>query len=327
MSTAVPPLAAVNAAFSVLNLGMHLLAAHDQRVQVAKTENLAVQQAYATMLNDLDTIFDAANLGYMTNEAAADACADVSQWYWQYLNPLIQGPTKGPTVAFPNPNLGASPNSAAVGGIYYEASDGGNCHCAGEKINGVTGCTAGCCIGCAAVDPTLSNAYVGFKTGKAFTMQSAVVIPDPTFWPKTGPQGFQPKTFTFTPPKALNLEEVTVSKTTGVVTVGAPPSGTDTVVQTGKASSTATPDQGGIVPVTQTNETLTGPSQTNGGVTTPTGTGTGQTPTLTSLVSSLGPYGWYIVGAVALLLLILLTRSGASTSQPQVIVLPEGSTQ
>jgi hypothetical protein len=309
----VPPLEAVNAAFSVLNLGMHLLAAHDQRVQVAKAENVAVQQAYATMLNDLQTIFEAANAGYMTAAAAADACMDVHTWYWQYLNPLIQGPTKGPTVAFPNPALGAAPNSAATGGIYYEASDGGSCHCAGEKINGVVGCTAGCCIGCAAVDPTLSNAFVGFASGKAFTMQSAVVIPDPSFWPKTGPQGFQPKTYSYTPPKSLNLEEVTVSKTTGVVTVGAPPSSTDTVVQTGKASSTATPDQGGIVPPSQTNETLTGPSQSN-----PTGgtPGTG----LASLEAALGPnYMYYLIGAALLFLLLLFRRPSQATQTPEII--------
>lgn len=252
MATMANPISALTSAgFDVLNLGMHLLAAHDQRIQVAREENSAVQQAVTTMDADRQTIYKAANEGLITAAAAAAAILDVHTWYWAFLTPLIQGPTKGPTAPFPNPG---APNNNLTGGIYYEATDGAACHCAGEKIGNVVGCTAGCCIGCAAIDPTLSNDYVTFMRG------GGSVIAAPIVANKYGLQTRAPYTLTYVKPKVVTPEELTINKNTGVVTVGAPPSSSDAVIQTGAESTQAAPDQGGV--------TITTPSTTIAGTAT-----------------------------------------------------------
>ena len=215
------------------SLIMGLLAAHDKRVQAAKEENAAVQQAVQALDADLKTIFTAANNGDITPSVAMATCQDVHLWYWAFIQPLQQGSTKGPQQTFPNPG---APNSNAVGGIYYEATDGANCHCGTDK-----NCTAGCCIGCAAIDPTLSNAYAGFKTGKAFTMTVAVIVAN-----KYGLAQRNAYQLTYTPPKVTNPEaEVTLNTKTGIVTVGAAPTTNDAVVATGVVSTSGTSDAGG----------------------------------------------------------------------------------
>jgi hypothetical protein len=215
---------------------MGLLAAHDARVKAAKAENAAVGQAIAAMDADLKTIFTAANAGDISTQVAAQAVMDVHTWYWAFIQPLQQGSTKGPQQTFPNPG---APNSAATGGIYYEATDGTNCHC-GTDAN----CTAGCCIGCAAIDPTLSNAYVLFSKGVAFTMTVAVIVGNT----KYGLSSRAAYNLTYTPPKVTNPEaEVTINKTNGIVTVGAAPSSSDAVIATGVTTVGASSDTGGDV--------------------------------------------------------------------------------
>jgi len=66
-ASAVNPITlAINAGSQVLQIGMKLLAQHDERITIAKEENAAVKQAVATMDNDLQTIFKAANAGEIT---------------------------------------------------------------------------------------------------------------------------------------------------------------------------------------------------------------------------------------------------------------------
>jgi hypothetical protein len=214
-------------------LVMGLLAAHDRRVTAAKEENAAVQQAVVALDSDLATIFDAANKGDITPQVAAAACMDVHNWYWLFIQPLQQGSTKGPQQVFPNPG---APNNADTGGIYYEATDGANCHCGTDK-----NCTAGCCIGCAAIDPCLSNAYKFFSTGKAFTLHVPVIVAN-----KYGLAQRAAYDLKFTPPVHENPEaEVALNTKTGIITVGATPSGTDAVIATGVTTSGAPPDTGG----------------------------------------------------------------------------------
>jgi hypothetical protein len=233
-STSPSPLAlAASLAGTGESLIMGLLAAHDARVRAAKEENTAVQQAVQALDADLKTIFTAANNGDITAAVAMSACYDVHLWYWSFVQPFQQGSTKGPQQTFPNPG---APNSNATGGIYYEATDGGNCHCGTNK-----NCTAGCCIGCGAIDPTLSNAYAGFKTGKAFTMTVATIVAN-----KYGLAQRNAYQLSYKPPKVTNPEaEVTLNTKTGVLTVGAAPATNDAVVATGVVSKSATPDTGG----------------------------------------------------------------------------------
>jgi len=217
---------------------MSLLAAHDARMKLAKEENGALAQALTAFDGDLKTIFDAANKGDITPGVAAQACEDVHNWFWAWIMPFQQGATKGPTQVFPNPG---APNNAAVGGIYYEATDGANCHCDSEGVGAP--CTAACCIGCAAFDPCLSNAYVWFSRGKAFTLAVPVVVANKYGLPQRATYNL-----TFTPPKKENPEaEVTINAKTGVVTVGAPPSSTDAVIASGVVAIGAAPDTGSDV--------------------------------------------------------------------------------
>jgi len=207
------------------------------------------------------------------------------------MNPLIQGPTKGPTKAFPG---AGTPD-------YYAAGSGATCHCSGEKIGNVTGCTAGCCIGCAAVDPTLSAAWHIFANGGG-SFATAVIVAN-----KYGLPSRAPYTLTYKKPAAIHQAELTINTKSGVVTVGAPAGQNDLVVASGGVSTAAAPDQGGVVPVSQLNATENGPSQTN--------------PTGVPALGSLGGTTLYLlIGAVVLVLLVLLRGS----AQPQVIAVPVG---
>lgn len=227
--------AGIGLAVAGVSLVMGLLAAHDARVKAAKEENAALAQAVVAFDADLHTIFDAANKGDIEPGVAANACMDVRNWYWIFIQPLQQGPTKGPTQTFPNPG---APNNAAQGGIYYEATDGAACHCAGQAA-----CTAGCCFGCANLDPCLSNAYIWFSRGKAFTLSVPPVAAD-----KYGLPARAAYTLTFTPPKVEQPEaEVTINKTSGIITVGAPPSASDVVIASGVTAIGAAPDTGADV--------------------------------------------------------------------------------
>jgi len=274
------------------SLVMGLLAAHDKRVQAAKEENAALAQAVTALDADLKTVFTAANNGDITPQVAAQACQDVHNWFWAFVQPLQQGATKGPTQTFPNPG---APNNAAVGGIYYEASDGANCHCGTNAA-----CTASCCVGCAAIDPCLSNAYKWFLAGKAFTLTRPVIVANKYGLPQSGPYNL-----TFTPPKKENAEaEVTIAVKTGIITVGAAPSQGDAVIASGVTTIGAAPDTGGDV----IQHTATGADNP---ATTTAATAGG---TLTGLIASI-PGGYYTLIGVGILLLFLLMRP----SQPQVI--------
>jgi hypothetical protein len=228
---------------------------------------------------------------------------DVHNWYWAFIQPLQQGATKGPTQTFPNPG---APNSAATGGIYYEATDGAFCHCGTDAA-----CTAGCCIGCAAIDPCLSNCYVLFRKGVAFTVTVPIIVGN-----KYGLQTRAAYNLTFTPPKQENPEaEVTIDVKTGIVSVGAPAGPDDAVIATGVQTVGATADTGGDV-IQHTATGTDNPATTTTAISNPLAS-------LTSLAASIpgGTTTLLIAAGVILLLLFMPRRQQA----PTVIEVPAGA--
>lgn len=211
----------ISAGFNLLGLGMHLLAAHDERVRIAKEENGACMQAQTALDGDLHTIFDAANAGLITSQEAMQACADVSGWYWQFITPFQQGPIRGNQCSskFPaNTKCYSAPGTP----------------CAGRD------CTAGCCLGCNVFDPSLASAYNVFKAGGG-TAQIC-----PTFNDKYGFVGRPGYSLTYKPSAIVKQAELTINAKTGIVSVGAPPSNQDAVIASGGISANSMSDQGGI---------------------------------------------------------------------------------
>lgn len=293
MAAATNPLGlATTLAGTGVSLIMGLLATHDKRVQAAKQENAAVAQAIAALDSDLKTIFDALNSGDISEQVAVAALTDVHLWYWAFIQPLQQGATKGPQNTFPATKMSATQPFVACYGYAYNAT----CECSG------TACTAGCCIGCGAIDPSLSAAIhvVNLHGG---TFQVCVIVEN-----KYGLAQRAAYNITYTKPKVTNTEaEVTINQKTGIVTVGANPTSSDAVIATGVVSTSGTSDAGG-------DQIQHNASGTDINV-------TQATPAPGSLASIFAqiPGGMttvYIVGVFLLLLIFLPTRS---RQQPQII--------
>lgn len=235
MATAASPLGlATSLAGTGASLIMGLLAAHDKRVQAAKEENAAVGQAVSALDSDLKTIFTALNNGDITEAVAIATLTDVHLWYWSFIGPLQQGSTKGPRQPFPQANL--TTVAGVIIGCYGDGAYSSSCVCDGKA------CTAGCCVGCGAIDPTLSAA-VKVVQNHGGTFQRCVVIAN-----KYGLSGSAAYNLTYKKPAKLQAEaEVTLNVKTGTVTVGAAPGANDAVIASGVVAIGSTPDSGGDV--------------------------------------------------------------------------------
>lgn len=216
---------------SGVTLVMGLLAAHDRRVQIAKEENSAVQQAVAALDTDLQTIFAAANAGDMSASVAVECCQAVSAWYWQFIGPFQQGPQRGQVSCGSNSRK-PGPNVGTLQGACYGAD---SAPCNGKS------CTAGCCIGCNVIDPTLANCIWLFSQPKGGKVTACTVVGN-----KYGLRSRAGYVLTYKPPASVRSEEVTINKNTGVITVGATPSGRDAVISTGAIAAGSIPDSGGV---------------------------------------------------------------------------------
>lgn len=221
----------ISAGFDLLGLGMHLLAAHDERIQLARKENAASDQAIQAFDSDMHTIFAAANAGIITEAVAVHACNMVETWYWQWITPFSQH------------------GSVSVGQCnIYQLPDGSWTQPANSNPKGCGSnqggklCTAGCCFGCALISIGCRNAANVFSKGGGSWSTWTVTTNKYSSFSR---QGYS---LSYKRPAHVNQEaEVTLNVRSGLVTVGAPPSNQDVVVASGVISATAVPDSGGIV--------------------------------------------------------------------------------
>lgn len=191
------------------NLIMGLLAKHDARVRAAKEENAATNQAVQAMDADLATIFNHANAGDISPQVAMSLIVDLHSWYWLFIEPYQMGSIKGNICSkkFPdNPTCYSDP-------VYQ---------CKGKD------CTAGCCLGCNVISPTLSHAYQLFKSGKSGTINVCEV-----FASKFGGIARAGYTLTYTIPPQITQVETTINKVSGLISVGIPPNQNDVVIASG----------------------------------------------------------------------------------------------
>jgi hypothetical protein len=225
---------------------MGMLAAHDKRVKLARTENAAVAQCIAALDHDLATIFDALNKGDMTESVAIAACADIEKWYWQYITPYTQN--QNVTEAMCNSIGTGNPVPGTVN--TWGAPDGNPVGC-GSTLGGKT-CTSACCIGCAVIVPSLRNAAIAAQKHGGTILVGGVGAN------KYGLAARPAYKLTYKKPKVVNPEaEVTLSKT-GVLTIGAAPSNQDVVVAQGVIATNAPPDSGGdVIPHTAAGTDVT----------------------------------------------------------------------
>lgn len=191
------------------NLIMGLLAKHDARVQAAKEENAATNQAVQAMDSDLATIFNHANAGDISPQVAMGLLNDVHAWYWAFVAPFQMGSAKGNICSKKFPD-----NLDCFSDPVYQ--------CKGKE------CTAACCLGCNTIGPSLSRAYQLFKTGKAGTIKICDV-----FGSKYGGVARAGYSLTYTPPPAIIPVEATINKVSGLIAIGVSPSQNDIVVASG----------------------------------------------------------------------------------------------
>ena len=126
-------------ASSIVGVGLKLfgglLAAHDARVQAAKTENQALNQLVPIVATNLQDLFAALNAGQVSEGEALSYLTQIEGAFWSNLQPVQQAST------------GCSNN----GGNGNNEPSGAHTKC--DKH-----CTAGCCVGCNNIRGWMANA-------------------------------------------------------------------------------------------------------------------------------------------------------------------------
>ena len=140
-----------------------LFAAHAARAKGAKTENDAINAYLPAFDQGLQTIFQQANSGQL---AASDAITAVNQlWaqWWANISPYTSGPgradaSKGGTNCGNGQLNPAGPCTGTPGGHKCDKS-----------------CTAGCCVGCQDLYPTILQAIQVFQNPAGGTITACTV--------------------------------------------------------------------------------------------------------------------------------------------------------
>jgi hypothetical protein len=149
---------------AVVGIIAGLWSAHNARVKGAKTENTLVGSAAQTVASGLQAIFQAANAGQITGAQGASLAQQLLQTYWQMV-----GQARGmPGVA------DASGGGANCG---TPPSFGLNTPSTGNPCTGMIGghkcdksCTAGCCVGCQDLTPSIAQAVAVLSSPSGGTM-------------------------------------------------------------------------------------------------------------------------------------------------------------
>ena len=138
-----------------------LWSAHAARAKGATTENAAVSSAVTAFDSSLQAVFQAANAGSITGTQAAGVCTTILQSYWQGMAPYQTGPGRAD----------ASKGGANCGGSTLVP--GGCSLVGGLPCN--KSCTAGCCVGCGDLMPTILQAIAVFNSPTGGTITACQV--------------------------------------------------------------------------------------------------------------------------------------------------------
>lgn len=164
-----------------------LFAAHAARAAGAKNENEAVNAYLPAFDQALQTIFQQANAGQISVADAISACQSVMAQWWQNMAPYQTGPGRS------------------------DCSHGGtNCGCSDPYCKNKA-CTAGCCVGCFALMPSIQNCIAAFSSPTGGSAQILQV-----YGSGYGAKARSAYTLTYTPPTAsaaLNSLTGTVGNT------------------------------------------------------------------------------------------------------------------
>ena len=140
-----------------------LWAAHAARAKGAKTENQAVNSALQAFDASLQYLFQQANSGQVTGTQAAGIAQQILGNYWAGMAPYMSGPGRADTSGG-GANCGSSTLNPA--GPCMGTPGGHKC----DKS-----CTAGCCVGCQDLYPTILQAIQVFNSPTGGTVQACGV--------------------------------------------------------------------------------------------------------------------------------------------------------
>jgi hypothetical protein len=176
----------------VVGIILALWAAHSARVKGATEENQIVQSAVSTVSSALQAIFQAANAGSITGAQGASLAQQLLGQYWSAVAqvrglPGVADASNGgmscgtpPAFGLNTPNTG-NPCTGMLGGPPCNKS-----------------CTAGCCVGCQDLVPTIDQAVAVLSSPTGGTMMFCPVSSSSFGLSATG--SYQ---LTYTPPKSL----------------------------------------------------------------------------------------------------------------------------
>ena len=136
-----------------------LWAAHSARAKGAKTENQAVNSALQAFDASLQALFQAANSGQVTGTQAAGIAQQILGNYWAGMAPYMSGPGRA--------------DASGGGGRCGDGTLNPGGPCTGSPHGPMCGksCTAGCCVGCQDLYPTILQAIQVFNSATGGTIQ------------------------------------------------------------------------------------------------------------------------------------------------------------
>lgn len=194
-SMAASHIAAISSAAGPIGAGVGILvgliaglwAAHEARIKGAKTENAVMNSAVQTFDASLQAIFSAANSGQVTAAQASSACQTTLQNYWSAMRPYQSGPGAA------DASNGGS-GCARVTVCNQQTAPGLPCN---------KSCTAGCCVGCDVLTPTINQAIAIFQAG------SGTLTVCPVYGSGYGGADRASYTLSYTPPAPTATSTVT----------------------------------------------------------------------------------------------------------------------
>ena len=160
-------------------------ASHAARAKGAKTENAAVNEFLPAFDSSLKAIFAAANSGQLAASDAITACQQLLQIWWSNMAPYQTGPGR----------KDGSKGGAACGD--GTLNPGGPCTGSPHGPKCDSSCTAGCCVGCQDLYPTILQAIQVFSNPNGGTITACNVSAS-----GYGATARSSYTLTYTPPGA-----------------------------------------------------------------------------------------------------------------------------
>jgi hypothetical protein len=150
---------------AVVGIIAGLWSAHNARVKGAKTENQIVGSAVQAFDGSIKALFSAANAGQITGAGAAQACQQLLQQYWAAIAQVKGIPGTG-DASGGGASCGTWPGGNTCGMVGVPGAPNGKC--------GKT-CTAGCCVGCLDLTPSILQAIAVFQNPAGGTISVCTV--------------------------------------------------------------------------------------------------------------------------------------------------------